>query len=56
MSNKRLLTPDQFSINEKGEVVIKDANIASKIEEAKANKESNIGEQGWSVGLVVSPT
>lgn len=47
---KKILTPDQFELNEKGEVVIKDADIVKQIEEAKATGQS-AGEQG---GIEVS--
>lgn len=55
MSEKKLLSLDQFKLNDKGEVVIDDRDMAAKIEEAKKQGEK-VGEQGWSVGIVVSPT
>lgn len=53
MSNekKRILTPDMFEVNDKGEVVIRDQDLVRQVQAAKGSEET--GEQGIFVGVVV---
>lgn len=48
---KRLLTPDMFEVNEKGEVVIRDKDLINEVQSAKNTETA--GEQGIFVGVVV---
>lgn len=46
---KKILTPDQFEVNEKGEVVIKDQALLNRLKEAKQGDQP--GEQGLEGGV-----